>query len=170
MKPTNMRIQIEKLQKSDIPDLVKYGNDRQIWLNVSDNYPYPYTFDDGLAFFEQSTDKHIFSIKNNDVFVGIIDLRPRSGIDRITAEIGYWVASEFAGQGIGTKAVELIVEYGFANIPELLKIYARVFHTNPASMRVLEKAGFVKEGVLKKSCIKENQIIDLHHFSIFRKD
>ena len=66
-----------------------------------------------------------------------------------------------------TEAVKLISEYMFRDF-DIIKIFAGVFDYNTPSMRVLEKAGFVKEAILKKGAIKNNKILDLHYYSLFK--
>ena len=78
---------------------------------------------------------------------------------RRSAEIGYWLAEPFWGQGIATRAVRALSDWAFASF-DLVRIFAAVFETNPASARVLEKAGFALEGRLRQSITKNGRTFD----------
>ena len=67
-----------------------------------------------------------------------------------------------------TEAVKQMVTYAFFSFP-LSKLYAPVYEYNHASMRVLEKAGFEKEGILKKAATKNGREIDLHYYGFVKK-
>jgi len=66
-----------------------------------------------------------------------------------------------------TEAVKLIVDYGFKNL-DIVRIQAGVLSNNPASMRVLEKAGFIKEGILRNGIVKNELILDEHIYGILK--
>jgi RimJ/RimL family protein N-acetyltransferase len=91
--------------------------------------------------------------------VGAIGVRPGEDVNRLSAEIGYWLGEEYWNRGIVTEAVLAVTNYAFATLG-LVRLYADVFEWNAASMRVLEKAGFQKEGVLRKSAMKDHQLVD----------
>jgi ribosomal-protein-alanine N-acetyltransferase len=97
--------------------------------------------------------------------VGVIGIYPQSDVYRGTAELGYWLGQPFWGKGIATAAVRRIVEFGFEEL-HLRRIFADVFASNPASRRVLEKAGFQLEGVRQLAIIKNEQIQDDYHYAI----
>lgn len=100
-----------------------------------------------------------FCIEIDGRAVGGIGLRPGEDVHRLTAEFGYWLAEEFWDQGIMSEVVIAFVDYCFANFP-LNRIFAAAYANNPASARVLEKAGFVLEGRLRKNVIKDEKILD----------
>ena len=110
----------------------------------------------------------MFAIDVDGFAVGAIGLKPGDDVHRLGAEIGYWLGEEFWNRGIATEAVNAVTEYGFETL-EMVRIHAEVFAWNTASMRVLEKAGFVKEGVLAKSAIKDKKIIDQVVYARVRK-
>jgi len=81
-------------------------------------------------------------------------------VQRRSAEIGYFVAEPCWGRGIATEAVRGISAYAFDTIPDLVRIQAAVFEWNPASMRVLEKAGYQREALLRQSVWKDGTLMD----------
>jgi RimJ/RimL family protein N-acetyltransferase len=90
-------------------------------------------------------------------------------VHRKSAEIGYWLGEPFWGRGIITKALAAMTKYAFSNF-DLIRLYAYVFETNPASMRVLEKAGYKLEGRLRKSVIKDGQILDQMVYAMLKDE
>lgn len=78
------------------------------------------------------------------------------------------VSRTFWGNGIITKAIGKIVEYGFKNF-DITRIFARPYGTNAASQRVLEKAGFVLEGRFEKTLFKNGEYKDELIYAIRKK-
>jgi ribosomal-protein-alanine N-acetyltransferase len=99
--------------------------------------------------------------------VGSIGLRLQADVYRRTAEIGYWLAEPYWGRGIMTEAVRAIAEYGFTTF-EIARIEADVFARNVASARVLEKAGFTLEGVLRNRITKDGGTMDALLYAVVR--
>jgi RimJ/RimL family protein N-acetyltransferase len=89
-------------------------------------------------------------------------------VDRRSAEIGYWLGEEFWGRGIVTEALIAVTDHAFAN-HDLCRLFAHVFDWNPASARVLEKAGYAFEGRMRKSVTKEGQTIDQLMYAMIRE-
>jgi [ribosomal protein S5]-alanine N-acetyltransferase len=170
-----MELQLEKFtirnwQAGDELSLVHNANNRKIWRNVRDKFPHPYTLEDAIwwiGFANSETPVTHFAIAVDGAAVGGIGLILRDDVYRLSAEIGYWLGELYWGRGITSEAVCAITDYAFANF-ELCRIYAEVFEWNPASMRVLEKAGFQFEGRLRKCAIKDGQIIDACIYAIVR--
>ena len=82
-----------------------------------------------------------FAIEVDGEAGGGIALHPQRNESRRSAEIGYWLGESFWGRGIMTEAVQALTEYGLQQLG-LARIYAGIFESNPASCRVLEKAGY----------------------------
>ena len=91
--------------------------------------------------------------------VGSVGPFPKSNIERLSAEIGYWIGEATWGKGIATAVVRALSTYGFKELG-LTRIFAVPLVSNLASMRVPEKAGYVREGVLRRSAIKEGIVLD----------
>jgi RimJ/RimL family protein N-acetyltransferase len=99
--------------------------------------------------------------------MGVIGLEPREDVYRKTALLGYWISEELWGKGIMTEAVKLITDYAFTHL-DLIRIQAGVLSKNPASMRVLEKAGYQKEGISRNAIIKNGEVLDEHVYAILK--
>ena len=164
-------IQLRKLHISDAPKIALMLNNKKICDQLRDYIPFPYTEKDGeefIAFVHSQSSQQVFGILNKeDELCGVVGLVVQSGIYRISAEIGYWLGEDYWGQGIMSKAVELITNYGFDEL-KLERIYTSVFEFNKASIRILEKNGYEKEGVFKKALIKNGNIVDEHRFAKWR--
>jgi [ribosomal protein S5]-alanine N-acetyltransferase len=159
---TTSRCTLRSWQWSDLESLVHHANNRKIWINVRDRFPFPYTKDDAerwLAFARSSHPDTNFAIVVERKAVGGIGFALQEDVHRCSAEVGYWLGEEFWGRGITTAALQAITEYAFANF-QICRLYASVFEWNQASCRVLEKAGFVCEGILKRSAVKDGKTID----------
>jgi RimJ/RimL family protein N-acetyltransferase len=110
-----------------------------------------------------------FAITLNDQAVGGTGLRPGTDCERISAEVGYWVGQDVWGRGLATAALKSITGYAF-RVLNLHRVFAMVFDGNVASARVLEKAGYLKEGVLRRAAQKEDRILDCLLYAITRQD
>jgi RimJ/RimL family protein N-acetyltransferase len=147
----------------DAESLARHANNRRVWLMLRDRFPHPYTLEDARKFLarainEKQSEK-VYCIEIGGSAVGGIGLIPGEDVYRLSAEFGYWLAEEFWGQGIMSELVPAFVKYCFENF-SLTRMFAQTFSNNPASARVLEKAGFVFEGRLQKNVIKDGQILD----------
>ena len=156
---------------NDLDSLVKYANNPKIANNLTDKFPYPYTKENGKMFIEMATKNtptNIFAIDINGEICGGIGIHPQEDVHRKNAEMGYWLAEPFWGNGIITKAIVQMVDYGFKNV-DITRIFARPYGTNEASQRVLEKAGFVLEGRFEKTLFKNGEFKDELIYAVRRK-
>lgn len=161
---------IRSFTPSDAEALVKYANNRRISINLRDRFPCPYMRGDAEVFLAAAWAQQPecdFAIASRSEVIGGIGFHPQADVHRLSAEVGYWLGEPFWGQGIATRAVRAFSEWVFATTP-LVRLYAHVFDWNPASARVLEKAGFTLEGRMRRSVIKEGKIIDQLMYAIVR--
>ena len=157
-------------QPGDEPSLVRHANSRTIWRNLRDAFPHPYTLADAKRWIEVANPTASitnFAIVADGAAVGAIGLVLREDVFRRSAEIGYWLGEEFWGRGIVTEAVCAVTDYAFETF-DLCRVYAGVFEWNPASMRVLEKAGYEFECRMKKSVTKDGETIDEFIYAVVR--
>ncbi len=163
----NEKIILRSLKDEDALALAQLANNKKIWLNVRDALPHPYTLEDAVFFINLIKDEitpFSFAIEYDGAFCGMIGLTPQKDVYRLTAEIGYWLGEPFWNKGIVTKAVALITDYAFNELC-FIRIHTGIFEYNIASMKVLEKNGYKKDGVFEKSIIKDGKIINEHRYS-----
>ena len=101
----------------------------------------------------------VFAIVVDGNAVGAIGFVLQKDVDRVSAEIGYWLGEPYWGRGITSEALAAVTQYAIENY-ELTRLFAVPFSANVASIRVLEKAGYALEGRLRRSAIKDGQIVD----------
>jgi RimJ/RimL family protein N-acetyltransferase len=153
--------EVRSWQGGDLDSLVKYANNRNIWINLRDRFPYPYTPRDGRAFLKHTRERPetAFAIAVSGEAVGGIGFQLQGDVERVSAEIGYWLGEPFWGRGIATEALVALTAYAVAT-HGLTRVYAVPFAWNTASCRVLEKAGYVLEAKLRRSAVKDGKITD----------
>ena len=150
-------------QYTDVDQLAKLANNRAIWNNLRDYFPHPYTRADANKWIRSHSTKRSsthYAILMDGELVGAISIIPKEDIYRRSAEIGYWIGQPFWGKGIGTLAVTEVLEIFHRTHPEIIRVFAEVFAENKASMKVLQKNGFVLESVRKNAVIKNGVIGD----------
>jgi RimJ/RimL family protein N-acetyltransferase len=154
----------------DLPSLVRHANNRNIWINLRDRFPYPYTEASGrdfLAHITTQTPSTVWAIEVDGHAAGGIGIVPMADVERVSAEIGYWLGEAYWGRGIMTDALVGVSQETFRRF-DLQRIFALPFADNIGSIRVLEKAGYVLEGRMRQSAIKDGIIRDQLMFATYR--
>jgi [ribosomal protein S5]-alanine N-acetyltransferase len=167
MEITSGDIKLRTFRLSDAPRLVELCNNENIARNLRDGFPNPYRHKDAEFFIQKYKDldpPSVFAIEYLGVHVGNISLVKGIDVYSKSAEVGYFLGEEFWNKGIATKALTLICDYGFKNL-DIVRIHTGVFSYNPASQRVLEKCGFIREGVFKNAIFKRGRFLDEVRFA-----
>ena len=157
---------------ADRERFVELANDYDIWKQLYDRFPHPYTAtdaDEWIALNARRTTLAYFAICDGDGPIGSAGLTLREADYRHSAEIGYWLGQPFWGRGIATAAVKALTNYAFETLG-LLRLEAHIFARNRASARVLEKAGYRREGLLRKASMKEGEAIDNELFAALKEE
>jgi RimJ/RimL family protein N-acetyltransferase len=155
-------LKVRSWRKDDLQALLRHANNAKIAANLRDQFPHPYTRRDGIDFLEFARSQEpqcAFAIELGDEAVGGVGFLVGRDIARMSAEMGYWLSEDFWGRGIATRAVTAMSEWAFDNY-KLTRVFAMAFAHNAGSIRVLEKSGFVREGVMQRSAIKNGVILD----------
>lgn len=156
------RCTVRPWQKGDADGLVHHANDIEVARHLRDRFPHPYTKADAKAFLKHATateDPTNLAIDVNGDAVGAVGYVPGHDIERFSAEIGYWLGQELWGRGIATEALALVTDHAFRHL-NFLRLFALPFVENTGSVRVLEKAGYEREAVLRSSAVKFGEIRD----------
>ena len=158
---------IRDWQITDAAALARHANNRKIWLNLRDAFPHPYRLQDAHAFIARVTELNpatVFAIATPSEAIGSIGLMPGRDVHRCSAEMGYWLAEPFWGKGIMTLAVKCLTHYAITEL-KMLRVHAAPYTSNPASAKVLAKAGYRCEGILRSSAVKEGRVLDQFLYS-----
>ena len=159
-----MEFELRKWNLADSQDVAHYANNKKIAANLRNVFPYPYTLADAEGYIrscvENSEERQICrAIVVNGRAAGSVGIFCGTDVYEKSAELGYWLAEEFWGNGIMTGAVKQLCQEAFDKF-DIIRIYAEPFAYNIGSRRVLEKAGFSLEGIMKKGVFKNGQIQD----------
>ena len=155
-------LKLRSWQKDDLKALVRHANNPKIAANLRDQFPHPYTRRDAIDYLEYAQVQEpetSFAIEYAGEAAGGVGFLIGRDIARMSAEMGYWLSEELWGRGIATRAVTAMSEWAFENY-NLTRVFAMAFAHNAASIRVLEKAGFEREGLLRRSAIKNGVVLD----------
>lgn len=165
-------IEIREWRTEDAKSLAVIADSKKVQDNLRDGLPYPYTEADALWYINScisadKSDNFCFAIVNNNEVVGSIGIFRQGNIHFKTAELGYYIGENFWGQGIGTEAIRLACKQVFGST-DIVRIYAEPFAENVASCRVLEKNGFVLEGILRKNAFKNGVFRDMKLYALVK--
>lgn len=146
----------------DLDSLVANASDENVSRGLRDRFPYPYSGNDGRAWLARAVDEagRSWAIEVDGLAVGGVSVQPGSDVHRFSAELGYWIGSHYWNRGLMSRVItrfagEAMTAFG------LHRLFAAVYANNPASTRVLEKAGFTREGVQKSAVVKRGELLDL---------
>ncbi len=157
-------------RRDDLDALLRHADDEQVSRGVSDRFPFPYTREDGEAFLSGRVvdfSAPVFAIQIAGEACGGIGVRPFTGERDAGAEFGYWLGRTHWGQGVMTRVVSVFAPWAMAALG-LQRLQATVLDFNVGSARVLEKNGFVEEGVLRCAVRKRGRLHDLRMFARLR--
>lgn len=172
MRKDSIEFQLRPWTDSDQQSLVRHANDRGIWRNLWDRFPHPYTPADAEAWVRIASSRDPITdlaIAVDGEAVGGIGFVLHEDVERCSAEIGYWLGRDFWGRGLMTAAVREATAHAFAAY-SLTRVFALPFAYNAPSFRVLEKAGYLREGVLRRSAIKDGVVVDQVLYAITDRD
>ena len=172
MRLKELGVHLRPWKIEDAPDLAAAINNKKVLDNLRDGIPYPYTEKDALEFIgatlsAEKDSQYAFAICYDRKAIGSIGVFRKENVHRFIAEMGYYIAEPYWGKGITTEAIKQMCSYVFENT-DIVRIFAEPYATNHASCRVLEKAGFQFEGVLRQNAIKNGQMMDMKMYAIIK--
>jgi ribosomal-protein-alanine N-acetyltransferase len=154
----------------DEGSLVRYANNRNVSRNLKDRFPFPYTAADAVEWIRQASTQApvtAFAIVVDGSAVGGAGIELGTDVHRRSAAIGYWLGEPFWGRGIATEVLRALTEYAFTTF-DICRLEAGVFDWNPASARVLEKAGYTLEGRARRAVLKDGRLGDRLLYGLVR--
>lgn len=168
-----MAVRLRTWTLADAPALAKLINNKKVQDNLRDGLPFPYGEEDAKAFLSamlaSDPDQNLaFAIEADGKLIGSISATRCANIHFRTAELGYYLGESYWGKGFATEAVRQICDYIYRNT-DIIRIFAEPFAYNTASCRVLEKAGFQLEGLLRSNAVKNGRILDMKMYARIRE-
>ena len=161
---------LREWKPDDAASLQKHANNKNISSFLLDRFPSPYTLEDATGWISSKLNQYPitnFAIDIDGEAAGVIGLDFRDDVYRKAPLLGYWISEDLWGRGIMTQAIKLVSNYALYNL-DIVRIQAGVLGNNERSMRVLEKAGYIKEGILKNNIIKNGAILDEHIYAMVK--
>ena len=153
---------VRSWRATDAASLTAHAASRRVWINLRDRFPHPYTPAHAEKFLRRVAEddpETSFAIAVDGAAVGGIAYTLGEDVERVSAEIGYWLGEAYWGRGIMTEAVRAVTAHAIRE-HGLTRVFAVPFEWNAASFRVLEKAGYVCEARLRRSAIKDGRVAD----------
>jgi RimJ/RimL family protein N-acetyltransferase len=156
------RVTLRAWRPSDAASLARHANNQKVASQLRDRFPHPYTIADARQFIQSVAGARptmLFAMIVDGEAVGGIGFFPGADVERFSAEIGYWLAEPYWGRGITVDAIRLLSAYAFETC-NMLRLFALPFADNARSIRVLEKAGYTREALLRSSSVKYGKVRD----------
>lgn len=157
-------------RREDAQAIARHANNPRVAAYLRDRFPHPYSVEDAQRFLDYvatSKEECVACIEVKGEAAGAIGLQFRTDVERCSAELGYWLAEPHWGRGVISAAIRSFTDWAMPRF-QLTRVYAEVFAENPASARVLEKAGFERIGVLRKAAIKRGVYHDYILYDLVR--
>lgn len=154
--------EVRSWEARDVTSLVVHADNRKIWIHMRDRFPHPYTRRAGQGFIRQArrmSPETFFALSVDGAAVGGIGWVASPDVERVSAEIGYWLGEAFWGRGIMTEALKAVTSHAIRT-HGFTRVFAVPFAYNTASCRVLEKSGYILETRLTRSAVKDGIVTD----------
>ena len=161
---------LREWRRGDEESLVRHANNPNVSRTLRDIFPYPYTPDEATRWIALASSKNPttdFAIIVDGEAAGGIGFAPQGDVARRSVDIGYWLGEAHWGKGIMADAVRAVSNYVFTNF-DVCRVQTIVFESNPASIRVLEKAGYSYEGRQRKAVTKNGITMDALMYALVR--
>jgi RimJ/RimL family protein N-acetyltransferase len=179
MPPTARRVldagpcRLRPWRTEDLPALLRHADNPRVAANLRNLFPTPYTEADGRTWLTLATATEVgdlnWAIDVAGEAVGGIGLTPQGDVNAGTAEVGYWLGEPFWCRGLATAALATLTRHALGPL-RYRRLFATVFEGNAASRRVLEKAGYRLEGVLRRSAVKHDRVFDQYLYAVTDED
>jgi [ribosomal protein S5]-alanine N-acetyltransferase len=168
------RLLLRPLQISDAARITELFGNYDV-LRMITGVPYPYYEDHAKEFISktqinreaETSFAFAITLKPDPALIGCIELSTQQVYQR--AELGYWVGVPYWGKGYMSEAVARMLRFGFEDL-KLNRIYATHFGQNPASGRVMQKAGMTYETTFRQFIVKFGEYVDLLHYGILKSE
>lgn len=158
-------MKLREFVQDDIQSIVKHASNFNVSRYLTSKFPYPYKKEDAEWWINVGSKIGLHkAIDLDGECIGGIGITFGQDEHQYTSLIGYWLGESHWGKGIATKALSIMTDEAFSQ-SGIKRLYAPVYSPNKASMRVLEKCGYVLEGVFIKSVYKNDSFMDEHIYA-----
>ena len=161
---------LRPIKMEDAKAVVQMANNEKVSANMRDTFPFPYRLKDAKTFIRNFLKQDVFmvfAIFYKGIYTGNIGVFPGADVYRFGAEIGYFLGEPYWNKGIMSVALELATEYAFREMG-IIRLHAGVYEYNTASMKVLEKCAYQKEGIARKAVFKNGNFRDEHRYALVK--
>jgi RimJ/RimL family protein N-acetyltransferase len=167
------RLVLRPFDKDDVNAVFDYWNSDPDWARFNRSVPANYTVQHVEKFVMELISRvretqPNWAVTLDETVVGIVSLTFEQG-HRI-AVIGYGIHGALRGQGMSGEALEIVIDQAFNCYAQLRKIRAHMDSQNLGSMRVLEKLGFSREGILRSNQYVNGEFVDEAIYGILRSE
>lgn len=168
------RLILRPFTLADAPRVQELAGAFQV-ADTTGHMPHPYLIGDAEVWIQSHADEYqatrastfALTLRTDGTVTGAIGLHPSPPNQR--AEMGYWIGVTYWGQGYATEAARAVLKYAFETL-ELNRVYASHFPRNPASGRVMQKAGMRPEGILRQHFVRWTEPENLVYYGILKSE
>ena len=157
-------------REDDAESLQRNADNKRVSMHLRDRFPYPYGIEQARTFLSwicRQTSPTVWALEVSGEAAGGIGIELHTDVERVSAEIGYWLGEPHWGKGIATAALTAVTAEAFKRF-EITRLYAVPFADHLASVRVLEKSGYVREGHMRQSALKDGRIRDQLMYATYK--
>ena len=167
-----MEFKLENWKEEHIKDVAECANNINIANNLRNVFPFPYTYEDAEGYIKscienEGNNQLCRAIVIGGKAVGSVGIFVKDDVYSKSAELGYWLAEEYWRKGIMSSAVAQICKQAFERF-DICRIFAEPFSCNKGSRGVLEKNGFVLEGIMKNGVYKNGKLLDYCMYALLK--
>lgn len=159
------QLRLRTLLETDALSLATHANNRNIWRQLEDSFPVPFTPSDAQLLAQTSSHGKLqFALEVEQQVVGLVTLQEMTDYFKKNAKLSFWLGELWWNKGLMTDAIGMVSELAFKN-HHLHRLFAEVLEGNLAAARALEKNDFVREAVLQQAAYKDGKYLDIHLWS-----
>lgn len=161
-------VALRTIESEDVDFLQAVINDPRVRNGLGNTEPITRTEEEEWVESLGEEEGYHFVIADGETPVGTTGLNDVNETWGVT-EAGYMVHPDHWNNGYATDALRTLCRFAFEE-KRLRKVVAQAYGTNPVSRRVIEKAGFTEEGVLRNEAFVEGEPVDIHRYGLLEDE
>ncbi|PZM85617.1 MAG: hypothetical protein DLD55_06420 [candidate division SR1 bacterium] len=167
------RLLLRRLEEKDIPQLMRIANDPLLRKHIGDTFPHPYDLAAAQFWVREGAKweygNQEFGIFLGETLIGGGGIELGRGRELKTMHVGYRLGEEYRGQGYATEFLQAMVDFAFKTY-NIERMRSGVYAYNPASAKVMEKCGFLREACLRNAIFYNGELVDCRMYGLTRAD